>query len=424
MFRALSSGYLSNGNARINALGRYQFHNAVHIHYLYLTLSLVSLTARLFAIMVPSKGSDQGEETSSSDSARLPTSDSHKNESLSSEEVVKKICFSSGCDVGSHPISGNVAVPDQEYLDQLIRDKGDLRSVHAAPFRHLTRLIDREIARVVAAMSAQVHVDDAIAEEERGEKVVLTEMILVPVDRYPRYNFVGRILGPRGMTAKQLEEDTGCKIMVRGRGSSRMSGTRRERSNDTEPLHVLIQCEDYEKKAHQKMRNAVEAINQLLHPPPEGKDELKRKQLIELSIINGTYRPTSATKVALQAPRPASAAHLPSMIENSTYTEQARLLSQFAEAAKHGKKKCTLADPAFLSTLMQSLDLYGMGGRPAMHPGAQHHHHMMGQSVSSPGQIPQANLHQYLTAAAMLNSAPFSNDGSGDGPKNKIRNPA
>ncbi|KAK6017624.1 hypothetical protein OSTOST_16851, partial [Ostertagia ostertagi] len=71
-------------------------------------------------------------------------------------------------------------------------------------------------------MSAQVHVDDAVAEEERGEKVVLTEMILVPVDRYPRYNFVGRILGPRGMTAKQLEEDTGCKIMVRGRGSSRM----------------------------------------------------------------------------------------------------------------------------------------------------------------------------------------------------------
>ncbi|KAK6019659.1 hypothetical protein OSTOST_14700 [Ostertagia ostertagi] len=338
-------------------------------------------------------------------------------------------------------------------------------------------------------MSAQVHVDDAVAEEERGEKVVLTEMILVPVDRYPRavrrcipgYNFVGRILGPRGMTAKQLEEDTGCKIMVRGRGSSRMSGTRRERSNDTEPLHVLIQCEDYEKKAHQKMRNAVEAINQLLHPPPEGKDELKRKQLIELSIINGTYRPTSATKVALRKffsislrgflnvpafelqrlHRPASAAHLPSMMENSTYTEQARLLSQFAEAAKHGKTNeieeqyaalaqmlgtlnpvqasnvncnyydyyknllsCTLADPGFLSTLMQSLDLYGMGNRPAMHPGGQHHHHMLGQSVSSPGQIPQANLHQYLTAAAMLNSAPFSNDGSGDGPKNKIRNSA
>ncbi|RCN36366.1 KH domain protein [Ancylostoma caninum] len=399
------------------------------------------------------------------ENSRLPTPpEPHRNESLSSEEVVKKICFASGCDVGSQPISGDAAIPDQEYLDQLIRDKSDLRSVHAAPFRHLSRLIDREIARVVAAMSAQVHVDDDVAEEERGEKVCLTEMILVPVDRYPRYNFVGRILGPRGMTAKQLEEDTGCKIMVRGRGSSRMSGSRRERSNDAEPLHVLIQCEDYEKRAQQKMRNAVEAINQLLHPPPEGKDELKRKQLIELSIINGTYRPTSATKSAMrntESTRPSSPAHFPAAVENSSYSEQARLLSQFAEAAKQGKKNeieeqyaaliqmlsslnpvqqtnnvncnyydyyknllsCTLSDPGFLTTLLQSLDPYGMGVRTGMHQAQQHHHHMMGQSVS-PNPIPHANLHQYLTAAAMLNSAPLPTDGSGDGPKNKIRNSA
>jgi len=32
---------------------------------------------------------------------------------------------------------------------------------------------------------------------------------------------VGRILGPRGMTAKELEQYTGCKIMVRGKGSMR-----------------------------------------------------------------------------------------------------------------------------------------------------------------------------------------------------------
>ena len=38
---------------------------------------------------------------------------------------------------------------------------------------------------------------------------------------FVQFNFVGRILGPRGMTAKQLEQDTGCKIMVRGKGSMR-----------------------------------------------------------------------------------------------------------------------------------------------------------------------------------------------------------
>lgn len=32
---------------------------------------------------------------------------------------------------------------------------------------------------------------------------------------------MGRILGPRGLTAKQLEAETGCKIMVRGKGSMR-----------------------------------------------------------------------------------------------------------------------------------------------------------------------------------------------------------
>lgn len=41
------------------------------------------------------------------------------------------------------------------------------------------------------------------------------------ISRNFQYNFVGRILGPRGMTAKQLERETGCKIMVRGRGSMR-----------------------------------------------------------------------------------------------------------------------------------------------------------------------------------------------------------
>jgi hypothetical protein len=36
-----------------------------------------------------------------------------------------------------------------------------------------------------------------------------------------QFNFVGRILGPRGLTTKQLETETGAKIMVRGKGSMR-----------------------------------------------------------------------------------------------------------------------------------------------------------------------------------------------------------
>ncbi len=45
---------------------------------------------------------------------------------------------------------------------------------------------------------------------------------------------MGRILGPRGMTAKQLEQDTGCKIMVRGKGSMR------DKKKVNRILHVLL----------------------------------------------------------------------------------------------------------------------------------------------------------------------------------------
>ncbi|CAG0917414.1 unnamed protein product, partial [Notodromas monacha] len=57
--------------------------------------------------------------------------------------------------------------------------------------------------------------------EPDGPMMTLSEKVYVPVKEHPDFNFVGRILGPRGMTAKQLEQETGCKIMVRGRGSMR-----------------------------------------------------------------------------------------------------------------------------------------------------------------------------------------------------------
>lgn len=36
-----------------------------------------------------------------------------------------------------------------------------------------------------------------------------------------QFNFVGKILGPQGSTIKRLQEDTGAKISVLGKGSMR-----------------------------------------------------------------------------------------------------------------------------------------------------------------------------------------------------------
>ncbi|XP_029656457.1 KH domain-containing, RNA-binding, signal transduction-associated protein 1-like [Octopus sinensis] len=113
------------------------------------------------------------------------------------------------------------------------------------------------------------------------------------------FNFVGRILGPRGMTAKQIEYNTGCKIMIRGRGSMR-DKTKEEQNRGkpnwehlNEELHVLITVEDILEKAEKKLKKATNEIKKLLLPSPEGQDELKKNQLIELAILNGTYRDES-----------------------------------------------------------------------------------------------------------------------------------
>lgn len=132
--------------------------------------------------------------------------------------------------------------------------------------------------------------------EPIGEIIVKQEKVFVPVKEFPEYNFVGRILGPRGMTAKQLEQETGCKIMVRGKGSMRdkkKEETSRGKPNWehlNEELHVLIQGEDTLNRVDIKISRAVEEVKKLLVPSPEGEDELKKKQLMELAIINGTFR--------------------------------------------------------------------------------------------------------------------------------------
>ncbi|UMM13897.1 hypothetical protein L5515_001946 [Caenorhabditis briggsae] len=193
-----------------------------------------------------------------------------------------------------------------EYLSQLLKDKKQLAAFPNV-FHHLERLADDEISKVrVALFQFEFTKDNVTLPDAEGDITVHTEKVFVPAKEHPDYNFVGRILGPRGMTAKQLEQETGCKIMVRGRGS--MRDKKKEELNRGKPnwehlseeLHVLIQCEDTANRAKVKLLRAMDEVKKLLVPAPEGEDELKRKQLMELAIINGTYR-SGADQSALAA---------------------------------------------------------------------------------------------------------------------------
>lgn len=194
-----------------------------------------------------------------------------------------------------------------DYLAQLLKDRKQLAAFPNV-FNHVERLLDEEISKVRASLFQinGVTKEPLQLPEPEGEPVTLNEKVYVPVKEHPDFNFVGRILGPRGMTAKQLEQETGCKIMVRGKGS--MRDKKKEEANRGKPnwehlsddLHVLITVEDTENRASIKIKRALEEVKKLLVPHAEGEDELKKRQLMELAIINGTYRDSSTKAVAAE----------------------------------------------------------------------------------------------------------------------------
>ena len=77
----------------------------------------------------------------------------------------------------------------------------------------------------------------------RAPIVKFNERVEIPTDR-PDINFVGLLIGPRGNTLKKLEQDSGTRIMIRGKGSAKdgtkQFGRKEMYPGEDEPLHAWI----------------------------------------------------------------------------------------------------------------------------------------------------------------------------------------
>ncbi|KAL3981488.1 KH domain family protein [Acanthocheilonema viteae] len=189
------------------------------------------------------------------------------------------------------------------YLNELVKE---LRTLDTLKFtrpnklNHTYALLANEIDRIwtVIYMRAlrgeQVNNSQQIVPE--GSYITIQEKVMIP--QRPNSKFIGRILGPRGISVKQLEAQTHCRILIRGKGSikdARREARLRNRpgwEHLAEPLHVLITATDFShERCVQKLAVGVHCIKVLLST---NDDEHKRRQLVQLAIINGTYRPTHA----------------------------------------------------------------------------------------------------------------------------------
>ncbi|XP_077349501.1 KH domain-containing, RNA-binding, signal transduction-associated protein 3 isoform X3 [Lithobates pipiens] len=178
----------------------------------------------------------------------------------------------------------------EKYLPQLLAEKDALDP----SFTHALRMVTEEIEKIQKGEE-----EDSDSTEDQYIDVVINknmkvaQKVLIPIKQFPKFNFVGKLLGPRGNSLKRLQEDTLTKMSILGKGSMRDKAKEEELRKSGEAkyfhlnddLHVLIEVFAPPAEAYARMGHALEEIKKFLIP--DYNDEIRQAQLQELTYLNG-----------------------------------------------------------------------------------------------------------------------------------------
>ncbi|XP_034051086.1 KH domain-containing, RNA-binding, signal transduction-associated protein 1a isoform X2 [Thalassophryne amazonica] len=162
---------------------------------------------------------------------------------------------------------------DTKYLPELLAEKDSLDS----SFTHAMKLITAEIDRIQKGETKKdPEKDISYLDIFATKNLKLKERVLIPTKQFPRVNFVGKLLGPQGNTIKRLQEETGAKISVLGKGSMRDKNKEEELRNGGEAkyahlsleLHVFIEVMAPIPEAYLRMAHAMDEVKKFLTPEP------------------------------------------------------------------------------------------------------------------------------------------------------------
>lgn len=118
----------------------------------------------------------------------------------------------------------------------------------------------------------------AMMAQAAGAAPTARKKLFVPVNEHPDFNFMGVLIGPRGSSLKAMEQRTGAKILIRGRGSQKEQNSADPEAN--EEMHVVIEGTE---QAVAIATAEVEAIFQ----DPHRATMVKTEQLKNLADLNG-----------------------------------------------------------------------------------------------------------------------------------------
>ena len=134
------------------------------------------------------------------------------------------------------------------------------------------------------------NIDPEWIELDIDKEIKLVKKVLIPQFRYPRFNFVGKIIGPKAQTLQNLAKSFKCHVYVLGRGSTRDRAKVGVHSFDyvihynlfqvqellasgvpnfahySGPLHVKIETTATPALAYKRIAGVMEVLKKLLEP--------------------------------------------------------------------------------------------------------------------------------------------------------------
>lgn len=192
------------------------------------------------------------------------------------------------------------------YLTELMSEREKLTG-------HAARLVDQEIQRMqnqTGTGNGARPVGCPLMDIHKGRSIRLQVRVQVPVKDHPNFNFVGKLLGPKGNSLKRLQEDTQTKMAILGRGSMRDKAKEEELRKQKEPkywhlheeLHVEVSAFAPPAEAYGRMAHALSQLKPFL--VPDYHDEIRQTQLRELALLKGEKKKMNGQTSGSQSPSP------------------------------------------------------------------------------------------------------------------------
>lgn len=169
----------------------------------------------------------------------------------------------------------------QEYIKGMMTERQALERKYPIADRLLE--IEIESVQKTGKPPARRYIDIY-----REKHIKVAVKILVPVKEHPRFNFVGKLLGPKGNTLKRLQEDTMCKMAILGRGSMKDRKKEEEFRTGMDPkyahlmddLHVEVNANGPPAEVYARIAYAMAELRKYLIP--DSNDFIRQEQMREL----------------------------------------------------------------------------------------------------------------------------------------------